>query len=104
MGTGSQTQYLRDLDENGYCLVEGALSPERLREVKDTLVSVAAAEVAMGTDYTYDAGSNQRVWVLLNRGRVFEELVQDETVLPLVEHTLGPGFLLSNVNANITGP
>jgi ectoine hydroxylase-related dioxygenase (phytanoyl-CoA dioxygenase family) len=92
------------LDDEGYCLVPDALEPERLRALRDTLVRVAADEIAAGTDYVYENGSNQRVWVLLNKGRVFEELAEDPTALALVGHLLGPGLLLSNMNANIAGP
>jgi len=98
------TRYQAELEEQGYCLVHDALDPEHLREVREALVRVAAEEIANGTDYVYENGSNQRVWVLLNKGRLFEELVQDETALELVGHLLGPGFLLSNTNANIAGP
>jgi ectoine hydroxylase-related dioxygenase (phytanoyl-CoA dioxygenase family) len=96
--------YKADLEEQGYCLVRSALEPPQITELRDTLVRVAAEEIANGTDYVYENGSNQRVWVLLNKGRCFEELVQNEIALQLVGHLLGPGFLLSNVNANIAGP
>src|SRR5262249_24013576 len=89
--------YKAALDEHGYCLVEGALSPARLATLRDTLVRVAAEEIANGTDYVYEDGSNQRVSVLLNKGRVFQELVQEPP-------PLGPGFLLSTTTANIPGP
>ncbi|MFQ5665460.1 MAG: phytanoyl-CoA dioxygenase family protein [Candidatus Binatia bacterium] len=97
-------RYRANLDEQGYCLVREALSAAEVNAVRDTVVRVAAAEIANGIDYVYENGSNQRVWVLLNKGRVFEELVQNEVALELIGHLLGPGFLLSNVNANITGP
>ncbi len=97
-------RYKAALEEHGYCLVNGALDPQELTDLRDTLIRVGAEEVANGTDYVYDDGSNQRVWVLLNKGRCFEELVQHPVALELVGHLLGPGFLLSNVNANITGP
>ena len=93
-----------ELAEQGYCLVHNALEPAQLDELRETLVRVAAEEIANGTDYVYEDGSNQRVWVLLNKGRCFEELVQNEIALELVGHLLGPSFLLSNVNANIAGP
>jgi len=96
--------YQAELEEQGFCLVPGALEPAKIDALRDTLVRRAAEEIATGTDYVYENGSNQRVWVLLNKGRVFEELVQDEVALELIGHLLGPGFLLSNVNANIAGP
>lgn len=98
------TRYKAELDEQGYCLVPEALAPEPLQELRDTLIRVAAEEIANGTDYVYENGSNQRVWVLLNKGRCFETLAQNAIALELVEHLLGPGFLLSNINANIAGP
>lgn len=96
--------YKKELDERGYCLVPGALPLEKFDELRDALVRLAANEIADGTDYVYENGSNQRVWVLLNKGRIFEDLVQNDVVLELIGHLLGAGFLLSNVNANIAGP
>lgn len=96
--------YKTDLEEQGYCLVRDALQPAQLHLLRETLMRVAAEEIANETDYVYDNGANQRVWVLLNKGRCFEELVQHPLALELVGHLLGPGFLLSNINANITGP
>jgi ectoine hydroxylase-related dioxygenase (phytanoyl-CoA dioxygenase family) len=97
-------RYQAELEGQGYCLVRDALEPAELKQLRDTLVRVAAEEIANATDYVYEDGSNQRVWVLLNKGRCFEELVQNDIALELVGHLLGPGFLLSNVNANIAGP
>ncbi|MFI5366426.1 MAG: phytanoyl-CoA dioxygenase family protein [Candidatus Binatia bacterium] len=97
-------RYKAELEEQGYCLVHGALDAEDTDALRDTLGRIAAEEIAAGTDYVYENGSNQRVWVLLNKGAVFEALVQDAVTLELVGHLLGPGFLLSNVNANIAGP
>lgn len=93
-----------DLAEHGYCLIEGALEPERLEALRTRLDEQAAAEIADGTDYVYENGCNQRVWTLLNKGEVFVELAQDPVVLSLIEHLLGHQCLLSNIDANITGP
>ena len=68
------------------------------------IVALAAAEVADGTDYVYEDGANQRVWTLLNKGDEFVDLALDPTVTELMNHLLGFGFLLSNIDANIAGP
>src|SRR5688572_14593524 len=94
-------RYAAELDQNGYCLVSGAIEPEGIDTLRAALVRVAAEEIANDTDYVYENGSNQRVWALLNKGEVFERLVENETILSLVGHLLGKVFLLSNVNANI---
>lgn len=93
-----------DLDEHGYCLLDQGLAPDRVATVKRRLVEQAEQEIADGTDYVYENGSNQRVWTLLNKGDCFVELALDPTVLKLMEHLLGFDFLLSNIDANIAGP
>jgi len=93
-----------DLAEHGYCLVEGALDGPRLAAIKERLAEQAEAEIADGTDYVYDAGSNQRVWNLLNKGEVFEALAQDPLVCRFMAGLLDSEFLLSNIDANIAGP
>ena len=93
-----------DLDRHGYCLVEGALSSDQVAALRQRLVELAAAEVAAGTDYVYENGANQRVWALLNKGAVFVDLALHPLALELMEHLLGHGFLLSNIDANIAGP
>jgi ectoine hydroxylase-related dioxygenase (phytanoyl-CoA dioxygenase family) len=94
----------QELDEHGYTLLSNAVDAAEITELRDTLVSVAAEEIREGTDYVYENGSNQRVWSLLNKGEVFERIVQNENILAVLEHLLGSIFLLSNVNANIAGP
>jgi len=93
-----------DLDQHGYCLIEGALPPDRVAALRARLIELAEAEIADGTDYVYDGGANQRVWTLLNKGEMFEELAPDALILRLMGHLLGPDFLLSNIDANIAGP
>lgn len=93
-----------DLDEHGYCLIGDALTPDRVSELRERLVELAAAEIADGTDYVYENGANQRIWQLLNKGEVFEALAQDELVLEVIAHLLGYDVLLSNIDANVAGP
>jgi ectoine hydroxylase-related dioxygenase (phytanoyl-CoA dioxygenase family) len=102
--TTDHSQAIADLDQWGYCLIEGVLAPERVGAIRSRLAAIAAAEVVEGTDYVYENGSNQRVWTLLNKGDEFVELALDPTVQRLTTHLLDPGFLLSNIDANIAGP
>lgn len=93
----------RDLTEHGYCLLECPLEESRFRALRDRLEQVRSQEREDGTGYIYD-GDNQRVFSLLNKGIEFEELVQEPTVLRLMEEVLGYNFLLSSTHANIAGP
>ncbi|HMC80605.1 MAG TPA: phytanoyl-CoA dioxygenase family protein [Acidimicrobiia bacterium] len=102
--TNDQDRARADLATHGYCLIEGALAPDRVAAIRNRLDELCQSEIADGTDYVYEGGSNQRVWNLLNKGGVFEELAQEPLVLGLVEHLLDFGFLLSNIDANAAGP
>lgn len=93
----------RRLDEDGYVLIEGALDPETLARVRGRLTEQAALEDAEGWANRYDANS-QAVLNLLSKGEMFAELAELPTVLPLLEHLLGPEALLSSITANILGP
>src|SRR5882757_1120233 len=92
----------RQLDEQGYVLLEGALDAEALARVRSRLVDQAASERQAGWAVSYDADS-QGVLNLLNKGAVFAELAECAPVIELVEHMLGPDPLLSSLTANIVG-
>src|SRR5262249_38288477 len=93
-----------ELAEQGYCVIESVLPETLRRELWADLQRIAAAEIADGSDYVYDGGSNQRIWNLLRKGRLYEELVQHPLGCELAEEFRGGEFLLGNVAANITGP
>jgi ectoine hydroxylase-related dioxygenase (phytanoyl-CoA dioxygenase family) len=102
--TTDLSQAKADLAELGYCLIENALAPARVASLRSRIIELAEAEVADGTDYVYEDGANQRVWSLPNKGDEFIDLVFDPTVTELMNHLLGFGWLLSNLDANIAGP
>lgn len=92
-----------DLDEFGYCLLENPLGDAKFTDVRHRLLTVAQMERDDGSAFLYDGG-NQRVFSLHNKGLEFEHLVQEPTVLEVMEHLLGFNFLLSSTHANIAGP
>ncbi len=124
--TRSQERAISDLREFGYTIIEEALDAERLIAVRDRLVAQAGAEVEAGIAFEdqgvdqdrtkqYDSlpedtftaangGVNQRVWMLVNKGGVFRDLVTHPFMTPLIEFLLGPHFLLSTLSANIAKP
>ena len=60
-------------------------------------------EQKFGLDYGHD-DTNQRVWNVLSRDPVFEDLVEHPLALDFVRAVLGWPALLGNLSANITGP
>ena len=55
--------------------------------------------------FTQSAGGvNQRVWMLINKGRVFQDMLLHSGVRNIVDHALGNDYLLSSHSANIAKP
>lgn len=118
-----------NIDEFGYCLVKDALQPDQLARARQRLLEQAEAELQAGQafedggakqqwgDFTDEQGMirreafsakaggvNQRVWVLINKGAVFREMLSQPLVRSVVGHVLGADYLLSSFGANIAKP
>lgn len=97
------------LDEFGYCLLANALTPKQVEALRTRLVEQAAAEKEQGLAYEdggtdRDSGINQRVWMLINKGKIFHEPLLHKGVRELIGHVLGEQYLLSCYTANIAKP
>ena len=117
-----------DLERCGYCLLADALTPAELREARERLTAQAAGERERGVAYmdgtpdqrwgafadddgtvrqerfTATAGGvSQRLFMLLNKGRIFRDIVLMEHALEFVGHVLGEHYQLSCSTANIIG-
>jgi hypothetical protein len=104
----------RDLDQFGYGYVLGALRPGQVSALRTRLCDQARAELEHGVGWRdgcdprtqsqpHDGkqGPNQRVWMLVNKGREFRDLLADPLIRAIVPHLLGDEFLLSSLTANI---
>ena len=93
----------RDLDRLGYCVVPGVLTAPEIAALKGRLTEQAQGERSRGVAFR-DGGParpNQRIWMLMNKGKVFRDLMLHPIVDALMGHLLGPDFLLSSFTANI---
>jgi len=96
-----------DLETSGYCLLKGALDSALLERITERLRDQAQAERRLQINYQNPAHvdvGNQWVNMLLNKGDVFRELALEPLSALLVEHLLGPEFLLSACDAQIKHP
>jgi ectoine hydroxylase-related dioxygenase (phytanoyl-CoA dioxygenase family) len=93
----------RALEDLGLCVLPSVLSggdASNLRELALTL----ATERRQGGLWNGTAESVQKVPMLINAGREFATLATHDALWPLLEHVLGPDFLLSNFSASIAHP
>jgi ectoine hydroxylase-related dioxygenase (phytanoyl-CoA dioxygenase family) len=105
----------QDLAEFGYCLVQEALPAAETKRLRDRLVEQAAGEAEAGVAHFEGSPGvggleglrqkpNQRVYNLINKGGVFEELLMNPLIDEFVLDSLGESAIISSYIANIAGP
>ncbi len=98
----------RDISEFGYCIVREAISLEVAAAVRERVAEQAEAERKQGLkrlNQVQDEGNvNQWVSVLVNKGSIFQKLLLNPQITPVLEHVLGPGALLSDFSAHAVRP
>jgi len=119
----------KDFRDCGFCLIQDALPTEQVAAMRERLVEQAAAETSLGVDFrdggpeqnwgafrdekggirseaftAKAGGTNQRVWMLINKGKVFHQIFKSTAVRSIVDRFLGEEYILSSCGANIAKP
>jgi ectoine hydroxylase-related dioxygenase (phytanoyl-CoA dioxygenase family) len=98
----------RQLQDEGWCVVPGVLSPAELEQARTALERAIDASREAGVpahDTRLDPNaSNIRVYNLPARDPFFVDLMRWPSARTVVEDVLGPNVLLSNFTANIALP
>lgn len=77
---------------DGYTIIEDFLSPAMLRAVRQGVAPYLDSHAGRNN---FEGYKTERVYTLVARGKVFEELVEDHRVLALMDRFLQPGYLLT---------
>ena len=94
----------RQLDQVGCLLLPGVMPPELLASLRQRTEELFAEEGdRAGSEFKQEPGA-RRLANLVNKGRVFEEIILTPPILECVAHILGPHFKLSSLNARFTDP
>jgi ectoine hydroxylase-related dioxygenase (phytanoyl-CoA dioxygenase family) len=129
MPTTDLGQCVANLESSGYCYLADALSTAEVLQLQQRLSEQAQAEEQHGVAYKDGAsdqnwgnfrdeqgelrpaafdlaagGANQRIWMLVNKGRLFVDLLQHTNVRNIVSSILGDEYILSSHIANIARP
>lgn len=94
----------RSLAEDGYLVLPGLMPPELLAALRRRVDELFEQEGALsGAEFKQEPGA-RRLANLVNKGRIFEQVILTPRVLAAVESVLGPRFKLSSLNARSTNP
>jgi ectoine hydroxylase-related dioxygenase (phytanoyl-CoA dioxygenase family) len=99
LDTTVAAEHCKRLDEDGYTIVEGAIEPELVDELAATLLDLETFFDVQPAGNSFEGASTLRVYNLLALGRVWERVPVHPHVLPLVEHVLDPGLLVSSLSS-----
>jgi hypothetical protein len=95
---------LRQLDEHGYLVLPGLMPPALLDRLRRRIDELFDAEGALaGSEFKQEPGA-RRLANLVNKGRIFEDVICTPEVLDAMAHVLGPRYKLSSLNARSTDP
>ncbi|MYF99182.1 hypothetical protein F4212_08615 [Candidatus Poribacteria bacterium] len=93
------------LDQNGILLLEKVIDLDTTLQLRERSLELAAEEQKAGKGHTYlQNDTAQRVWNLINKGKIFEEAIQHSKMLAAMEYLLGADCTLSSFTVNILYP
>ena len=92
-----------NMDEFGYCLLANALSQVEVSAVRTRLSEQMEAEALLRKS-TINRNKKQLVRFLVNKGKVFRDILFHPGFREVVDHVLGSEYLLSSFHAHIAHP
>lgn len=84
------------MNRDGFTIIEDFLSPDRLQAVRDGL------DLHFGSHRgrnPFEGLTTERVYTLVARGKVFEDLTEEPRLMAILDRFLEPGYLLSASHA-----
>ncbi len=91
--------HVKEVDEQGYTIVENAIEPELIDELNDSLVRLEQFFEVEPSPNSFEGHKTLRVYNLLAFDRVWQGVPVHEHVLPIVDRVLDPGCLISSLSS-----
>ncbi len=93
-----------ELDKNGYLVLENLMDPVLLDQVRRRVDELFEREGDQaGSEFKQEPHS-RRLANLVDKGEIFERIIETPQVLECMEHVLGPRFKLSSLNVRSADP
>jgi ectoine hydroxylase-related dioxygenase (phytanoyl-CoA dioxygenase family) len=92
------------VEQDGVAVVPNFIPADLLRRIHSEVDRLNQLERERGVAFLESEGANQRVFNLVNKSEVFEEIVQLPDVMAVMSKLLGGDFILSGFSSNTTGP
>jgi ectoine hydroxylase-related dioxygenase (phytanoyl-CoA dioxygenase family) len=91
--------HVKEVDEQGYTIVENAIEPALIDELNDSLVRLEQFFEVEPSPNSFEGHKTLRVYNLLAFDRVWQRVPVHDHVLPIVDRVLDPGCLISSLSS-----
>ena len=96
--------HLLKIEEQGYTILEGAIPAALIDELKQALERLEAEEHTKPGANLFEGHHTIRIYNLLAKDRVFEQVPVFPALLPIIEGVLDGGCLVSSLSSISIGP
>ncbi|MFQ5557074.1 MAG: phytanoyl-CoA dioxygenase family protein [Acidimicrobiales bacterium] len=96
--------HLSRIDEAGYTIIEAAVDDDLVTALAEDLARVETRLEARPATNRFEGTHTVRVYNLLARGGVWQQVPTHPALLPVVEAVLDPGCLVSSLSSVSIGP
>ena len=102
---GESTEFhLREIDEQGYTVVEGAIDTDLVDALADDLARLEHDLDIRPASNAFEGTRTTRVYNLLAHGPHFEQIPIHPAILPICQGVLDSGLLVSSLSSIAIGP
>jgi len=98
---GETRQQLQELTERGYTLIPDFLSADQLERVNQLYDAMLGSHHGRNN---FEGSRTERIYTLVARHRIFQDIVEDPRVLALCHEVLQPNYLLTASQAIVISP
>ncbi len=95
------SQALDELNSQGFTIIPDFLSSQVLQQVDARLEEIRGRHQGRND---FEGEATERIYTLVSRGRVFQDIVEDERILAIADELLLPNYLLTANQAICISP
>jgi len=96
--------HLARIERDGYTIIEQVFDDAWADAVQGALDELERKLGTVPSDNDFEGSQTWRIYNLLARGKIFEEIPVHDRVLPVIEGVLDPGCLVSSLSSIAIGP
>jgi ectoine hydroxylase-related dioxygenase (phytanoyl-CoA dioxygenase family) len=102
--TADLSEHIERLDRDGFTIVHDAFTPLLAEQLSADIDRLEAVRKVKPADNDFEGRNTTRVYNLLAHSMGYEQIPVHPVVLPLVQHLLGDGCLVSSLSSITIGP